>query len=692
MKLNPSQAAVVAARDPRILVLAGAGTGKTATSVHWVADLIRGGTARRGQVLMITFTRKAANEMAKRIENLIAHVPKASAKDKLAVGTYHAIASLLLRAEGAAFGLTNNHFSTLDESECQSIWKSALKQCGIPSKSANFVPNRLQQMLSLCRNTGASLGETLEGAFAKHAKKMMAVAKTYEELKRAANVVDYDDLLVLWLERMKGEPEYARKLRDRWPYVLVDEMQDNNRLNQQLLDALGPKTLMVVGDANQSIYGFRGSEVNLIREFAGKRNDTAVYKLESNYRSGQTILDLANAVVAGTPSALVLQSARGIDDTIDCRCYQSPGAEANGVLAWLRERQAAGQKPCESAVLARSSKALTELEIALNAHKVRYKKYGGQTIADSAEVKDFISFLRVSHNVQDKIALLRALMQFPGIGEGTAAKVIAEHRDGLFGADYWPEPARELPEWIETLRKTPKLHAKAAFLEERIKPLILANYPKDGEERLGTIHALVTSLAEMDTPPRRFPRRLRPEPGDEGFPPGRGGGPLHDPFGEGAGVGRGVPDRRGLVPDPPPALARHGRHRGGAAPVLRGRHPRPPGAPPHLPRLDRPGAEPAPLPVHPGGAEVEVLYLGPVNELGWAAPEGLCPSPLGASDAVGKERATTGVGQRTPARRVAPLLAPWRRCPSLDVASSHTFARSSSHAAKSGATRPAPAR
>ncbi len=500
MKLNPSQAAVVAARAPRILVLAGAGTGKTATSVHWVADLIAGGV-RRSQMLMITFTRKGANEMAGRIEKLISHIPRHGAQDKLTVGTYHAVASILLRKEGKKFGLTNNTFSTIDESECQSIWKSALKQCGLESKSALFVPNRLQQMLSLSRNTGSSLDEAMEAEFgSKHLKRMKKVVATYEELKKAANVADYDDLLVLWNERMRNDPEYAAALRARWPYVLVDEMQDNNQINQALLDALDPQTLMVVGDANQSIYGFRGSDVSLIRQFATRRSDVVTYKLESNYRSGQTILDLANAVVAGTPSALVLESARGTDDRIDYHCYGNPGSEAQGVYRWLEERKAAGHKPCESAILARSSKALNELEIALNAHRVRYKKYGGQTIADSAEVKDFLSFLRVSHNVQDKIALLRALMQFPGIGEGTAAKVIAEHEGGFFGADYWPKPAEQLPEWIEGLRERKALKDKALYLEEQIKPLILANYPKDGEERLGTLRAMVTAMEQLDTP------------------------------------------------------------------------------------------------------------------------------------------------------------------------------------------------
>ncbi len=497
MKLNPSQVAVAASRQPRVLVLAGAGTGKTATSVHWVAEVIRGG-ARRSEILMITFTRKASMEMATRIEKLIADVPRKSPLDKLSVGTYHAIASLLLRAEAEKFGLTNNNFSTLDESECQSVWKSALKQCGLDTKSSLFVPGKLHQLYSLARNTCTSLEEHLEPLFGpKHFKKMLRVVKTYEELKHAANVVDYDDLLVLWRDRLRHDAAYAAVLRARWPYVMVDEMQDNNQLNSAILEHLEPQHLLVVGDANQSIYGFRGSDVKLIQQYPERHPHTQIYKLESNYRSGQVILDLANKVVEGTPSALCLQSANGGESQVEYRCYAGPAQEAQAVIQWFQIRQEAGHKPNTSAVLARSSKALTELEVMLNARRIRYKKYGGQAIADAAEVKDFISFLRISHNIQDKIALLRALIQFPGIGEGTAAKVIAAHEGDLFGAAHWPEEARDLPQWVQAIQKLPGLHDKGAYLQEMIKPLVLANYPKDGEERLATIHALVESMKEL---------------------------------------------------------------------------------------------------------------------------------------------------------------------------------------------------
>jgi DNA helicase-2/ATP-dependent DNA helicase PcrA len=149
-------------------------------------------------------------------------------------------------------------------------------------------------------------------------------------------------------------------------------------------------------------------------------------------------------------------------------------------------------------VLARSSKTLDLVEIALRTHKIFYKKYGGQMLGDSSEIKDFIAFLRVAHNLQDKIALLRALTQFPGIGEGTAAKAIQQHENDLFGEVTWPEQARELPDWIKELRSLKTLGDKGAFLQQKIGPLILHNYPKDGDERMATIQTLVKAMAPME--------------------------------------------------------------------------------------------------------------------------------------------------------------------------------------------------
>ncbi|MEM1059698.1 MAG: ATP-dependent helicase [Verrucomicrobiota bacterium] len=499
MQLNASQREVVATRDSRILVLAGAGTGKTATSVHWVAEIIREG-APRSSVLMITFTRKAAHEMSRRVERLLAGLPPQDPQDRLAVGTYHAIASILLRSDAEGFGLPNRNFSTLDESEAQSIWKSALKQCGHNAKSALHVPGRLHGLYSLARNTCQPVRTVMADFFGEaRVGEVLAVVDHYEDLKRAANVVDYDDLLTIWADRLEKDEAYAGRLRERFRYVLVDEMQDNNQLNQRILDGLNPGHLLVVGDANQSIYGFRGSDVSLIVEFPRRHPGAKILKLENNYRSGQSILDLANQVVSRSAAALHLQSARHGNfghGAVSYRMYLTPEDEAKGVIGWIRDRVTAGVKPTEVAILARGSKVMTALEVQLNVFKIPYKKYGGLTLADAAEVKDFIAFLRVAHNPQDKIALLRALTQFPGIGEGTAVKAIAARGEGLFSEDIWPKSAAAMATWTRELRGGASLGKAGRYLQGEIRPLILQNYPRDGEDRLGTINALVNSMEQ----------------------------------------------------------------------------------------------------------------------------------------------------------------------------------------------------
>ncbi len=500
MRLNPSQLTVSQSRDPRLLVLAGAGTGKTATSVHWVAGLIREGI-RRHQVLMITFTRKAAREMATRIEHLIRDVPKQNAHDALSVGTYHAIASTLIRKEATAFELAHKAFTTIDESEAKSIWKSAMKQASIAPKSTLFAPDKVHQIYSMARNTCCPVEELLQPVFKGNTKRLVRVIGLYEELKKAANVVDYDDLIVLWLKRMQQDPSYAESLRARWPYVLVDEMQDNNRLNESILQTLNPKHLMGVGDANQSVYGFRGSDVQIISEFPSKNPGTRVLKLEHNYRSGQNILDLANRIVATTACPLQLQSHHPEPGIVEYRTYVNPQQEAYAIAQTIQQWAESGKNPSQFAILSRSSRFLTPLEVALNSRRIFYKKYGGQMLADAAEVKDFLCFLRIAHNPLDKIALLRALIQFPGIGEGTAAKAIAAHQGGDFENGEWPEAAAELPLWIKEIRSRKKIADAGNYLYEKIHPLIAANYPKDGDERINTVHAMVQSMAGTpDTP------------------------------------------------------------------------------------------------------------------------------------------------------------------------------------------------
>lgn len=493
--LNSEQLAVVNCRERRVIVLAGAGTGKTATSVHWVASRLResNGTTR---AMMLTFTRKAAEEMRDRVIKLLTAEGRSCGRQEVLAGTYHAVAAHLMRRQPQEFGLRDGRFTVLDDSEQQSIWKSAFKQCGVTNKSPEWIPTKVAEAYSLARNRLIPLQEMLREKFPAFSEKIHTVINAYEKLKALAHTLDYDDLLTRWLASLRDNAHLRSRLRSEYKYVLVDEMQDNNRLNAEILRALDPEYLLVVGDVNQSIYGFRGADPGVLVEYLAGHNNGVVKKLSQNYRSGQTILELANQVVAGCDLALALKSVRGVAGRVSARVYEDTSHEAAGVLRWLREHLDPQRAAQDTAVLARSSQTLEPLEAALTTAGIRYQKFGGLTLADSAEVKDFIAFLRVAENPRDRVALLRALTQFPGVGEVTAAQFFAHiPQDGsLPPGGLWPAPARPMYDWLQEIRNAPTLGEKGQILLEKITPLISAHYTKDAPERVESLRVLVDSM------------------------------------------------------------------------------------------------------------------------------------------------------------------------------------------------------
>jgi DNA helicase-2/ATP-dependent DNA helicase PcrA len=493
--LNHSQLAVINCRSPRIVVLAGAGTGKTATSVHWVAQrLLEAQTPTC--VMMLTFTRKAAEEMSQRVQALLRQSGCLPDPNAILAGTYHAVASHLMRRRPADFGLRDARFTVLDDSEQQSLWKTALKQCGHNTKSPEWIPTKIAETYSLARNRQLPTSEILDQRHPGLAPQLERVIAAYEKLKSLANSLDYDDLLTRWLQALRDNPQLSDHLRRQYTHVLVDEMQDNNRLNAAILRAMNPHHLLIVGDINQSIYRFRGADPHALTEFLNTEKQTTILRLQHNYRSGQAILDLANTIIADTPTPLHLTSARGTPGTVSARIHHDTGHEVADLIKWLRQKLSSGQKPEDCAILARSSQTLEPLEAALTTAGIRYKKYGGLTLADAAEIKDFLAFLRVSENPRDRVALLRALTQFPGIGETTAAQFFAAlPPDGsLPGPGLWPAAARQMHDWLRDLRAIDSLPRKGEYLLEKITPLITAHYPKDAPERLETLNVLINSM------------------------------------------------------------------------------------------------------------------------------------------------------------------------------------------------------
>ena len=494
--LNPSQREVAHSQEKHVVVLAGAGTGKTAAIVHKVAHLVRAGVRRR-EVMMITFTRKAAGEMQKRISALIGDVPKQGREDTMLVGTYHALASLLIRRDAEGFGLSGRNFTTLDEEDAASLMKAAFRECGVMGGDV-LSPAKVRSALSYAVNKQLKLRDYFDEQFEENGGRAEQLVSSYRKLKRAANAMDYDDLLIAWGRRLKDDAAYAAKLRETYRHVICDEFQDNNALNYEILSKLNPEHLTVVGDVNQSIFGFRGASCGLVDLFLSEHPKARIIRLEDNYRSGQKILDLANRVVESAPRALVLTSAKKHESQAHLMSLPNSVSESAFILDWIRKRMERGVKPAEIAILSRSSRSIETVELALKFQKIPYRKYGGLMLGDSAEVKDFIAFLRLAFNPDDRVAMVRCLTQFPGVGEASAEQFVSgddDSHDDLFQVERsLPRGAGNLNGWLEKMRATPGVGGKGEFLLSVIFPLIERNYPQNSGERMATLKVLVDSM------------------------------------------------------------------------------------------------------------------------------------------------------------------------------------------------------
>lgn len=470
MNLNKRQQKVADTRNPRVMVQAGAGTGKTASSVAWVAGLLKEGVLPR-QIVMLTFTRKAAEEMGRRVVREAGEYLK---DGRVIAGTYHSVASLLLRKDSKGFNVKPG-FTTMDDGDATHLWKKAAKFCNYDEKVRD-ISSLVSKSINWCADPKVQLEKAGLG-------NAIDVWHKYEDLKKENNVLDYDDLMLKWLKRLINEPEFATKIKNAWTHVLVDEMQDNNRLNYEILKRWNPNNLLVVGDLNQSIYGFRAAMPELMLQFQKDNPNAEILELTDNYRSKDKILDIANEVVSQSIAPLVLEGTTHQQGKTNFQefgdAFREAQSAANHAINLIRSGVLAG----DIAYLARSASALRPLEMILRQNKVPYKKYGGVSVADAAEVKDFVSFIRFAHNPEDKLAATRGMCMFQGIGESTAEKSF-----GLMMT--YPKAAMEMEGWIGQLKELP-FHKGLHYNLDRITPLIKANYPQDHESRLDTLKTLV---------------------------------------------------------------------------------------------------------------------------------------------------------------------------------------------------------
>ncbi|RWO62957.1 ATP-dependent helicase [Mesorhizobium sp.] len=463
-KLNAEQCVAVEHGDGKVagplLVIAGAGSGKTSTLAHRVAHLIvRGADPRR--ILLMTFSRRAASELAKRVERIVGEVLGRDASvitDALTwAGTFHGIGARLLRDYALEIGL-DPAFTIHDREDSADLMNLARHELGFSKTEGRFpTKGTCLAIYSRAVNAQAPLGEVLGSVFpwcAGWAEQLKALFARYVEAKQAQNVLDYDDLLLYWAQ-MAGEPEISAHLGGRFDHVLVDEYQDTNRLQASILAALKPdgSGLTVVGDDAQSIYSFRAAEVRNILDFPKQfARPAEIVMLERNYRSTETILAAANAVIGEASERFTknLWSERKSTEKPKLVSVRDDAEQAGYVCQAILTEREAGTALKAQAVLFRASHHSGPLEIELTRRNIPFVKFGGLKFLDAAHVKDVLAVLRFAENPRDRVAGFRVLQLLPGIGPSAASQIVdtmATSLDEAMGLARYRPPQRAADDW-----------------------------------------------------------------------------------------------------------------------------------------------------------------------------------------------------------------------------------------------------
>jgi DNA helicase-2/ATP-dependent DNA helicase PcrA len=523
-ELNEEQRAAVEHDGGPLLVLAGAGTGKTTTLTARVARLLeRGVPAHR--VLLLTFTRRAAAQMLTRAA--------ADRRQQPWGGTFHSLAHRIIAANATALGLPGG-FAVLDPPDAADLLDLVREEQGL-ARTGRRTPKKalLLDLYSRSVNTGRPLSETVAETApwaADLVEPIAGVIRAYLARKRARALLDFDDLLLYWRAAVRDDL-LGRKLAGRFDAVLVDEYQDVNQLQVDIVRGLCAHGagLTAVGDDAQAVYGFRGASARHILDVPSQFPGTTVVRLVRNYRSTQPILDLANAAWAGATSRyakdlVAVRPGRARPELVDCADEASQADEVCARVLAARER---GARLRDQAVLFRAGRGSDLLELELTRRRIPYVKYGGLRYLEAAHVKDLLALYRLADNARDETAWFRLLQLLDGVGPATARRTVAAldlDRDGVL--DRWdptvlPECARadadalvaalheHGPERPETLRRA-------------LVPLIRRTYP-DAAARLADLERL-SAAATQHGDLRTFVIELALDPprstGTDAVPPG----------------------------------------------------------------------------------------------------------------------------------------------------------------------------
>ena len=431
-QLNDEQFAAVTAEPGPLLVLAGAGSGKTRTLTYRVAYLLSQGV-RPGEILLLTFTNKAAKEMLHRVHDLTG--VEAS---RFWGGTFHSIGHRALRMYGEAIGLPRS-FTILDAEESEGVLRDAVEAIdrGFFKDKTHPRPGPLHALLSMSRNTQLSLTETTQRFFPQHEAvldRLPAFAAKYADQKRAANILDYDDLLELWLDLLKKSEPTREYFAHRFRHVLVDEYQDTNLLQSQIVDLIGSHhRVMAVGDDAQCIYTWRGANVENILTFPDRHPGTQIHRIETNYRSTPQILALANGVLLAQPKGRAFEKELRPHRANSEKPYlvqaMDGREQAQFVVQRIRGLVDEGCALSDIAILYRAHFQALDLQLELSRLQIPYQITSGVRFFEQAHIRDLVALLRFVYNPGDTAAWNRIAVLLPKVGDKNAQKLHAAARD-----------------------------------------------------------------------------------------------------------------------------------------------------------------------------------------------------------------------------------------------------------------------
>jgi DNA helicase II / ATP-dependent DNA helicase PcrA len=528
--LNPAQLDAVTTINGPVLVIAGAGSGKTRVIVHRVAYMLENGV-EPDEILLLTFTRKARNEMLGRVQGLLDD----ARVQRIPGGTFHSFANYILRKYANFLGIPSN-FNIIDSEDSADTIDLIRSELKIEKKDKAFPKkNRLQEIFSSARNRNMTIRSVIQNDFSgllDYVDQIELISKGYEKYKKICRIFDYDDLMDVLRDSLRDNHGFRKKLNSEFRYIMVDEYQDTNIVQKEIVEYLaeGSENILVVGDDAQSIYSFRGANYENILRFPLKYPNCRIIKIEQNYRSNQKILDFTNEIIGNAKIGYKKQLYSRIlyDNLPVVRKFYDQQMEAEFVVDKIIEYREKGIELNQIAVLVRAFWHARYIEVELNRRSIPYIAVGGLAFNERKHVKDLISYLRIVQNPYDAVAWHRVLKYIPGVGLQTARKII----DGiisengistdLFEKTRFAEGLRRLAEMIRKAGEdTLSLVRKIEIIMEYYAPILRATEP-DYQVRVLDLNVLAELasgyqsldkfLAEfaLDPPSRNFGDKTTP--------------------------------------------------------------------------------------------------------------------------------------------------------------------------------------